>query len=198
MKRTFKWVRFLKVGVLMELIINEDNLNINEVQEFSTKVRAILVDENNRILVANYGNVILLPGGKVDEGETLSEAITGELNEELGQDYSANELDFFVILNYYQKNYPKRDGTSQNRLVQTHYFVGSYKGIKLDSRKLTEKEQKGNFRLELVSLEDLENMILNNKNNNPRNIYFQKELLTILASYKKMTQDTSIKKLELK
>jgi len=63
-------VCFFKVGVLMELIINEDNLNNNEVQEFSTKVRAILFDENNRILIANYGNVILLPGGKVDDGET--------------------------------------------------------------------------------------------------------------------------------
>ena len=182
----------------MELVINDDNLQFDEVKELTSKVRAILVDENNKILVANYGNVILLPGGKVDEGETLSEAITRELSEELGQDYSANELYFFVTLNYYQKNYPKRDGTFQNRLVQTHYFVGSYKGIKLDSRRLTEKEQKGNFRLELVSLEELENMILNNINNNPRNLYFQKELLTILVSYKKMTQDTSVKKLELK
>ena len=107
-------------------------------------------------------------------------------------------MDFFVTLNYCQKNYPKRDGTFQNRLVQTHYFLGLYKGIKKDSRKLTEKEQKGNFRLELVSLEELENMILNNKNNNPRNIYFQKELLAILASYKKIKQNVSVKQLELK
>ena len=53
----------------MELVINEDNLQFEEIQEFSSKVRAILVDGNNRILIANYGNVILLPGGKVDEGE---------------------------------------------------------------------------------------------------------------------------------
>lgn len=182
----------------MELIINEDNLNVYEVQEFSTKVRTILVDENNRILIANYGNVILLPGGKVDDGETNLEAITRELSEELGQDYNANELDFFVTLNYYQKNYQKRDGTFQNRLVKTHYFVGLYKGIKKDSRKLTEKEQKGNFRLELVSLEGIENMILKNVNDNPRNIYFQKELLTILASYKNIKENANIKKLELK
>lgn len=182
----------------MELIINEDNLQYSEVQEFSVKVRAILVDENNQILIANYGKVILLPGGKVDDGENISEAISREISEELGQNYSSEELDFFATLNYYQKNYPKRDGTLQNRLVQTHYFVGTYKGIKKELQKLTEKEQKDNFSLELVSLEDLENMILNNKNNNPRNVYFQKELLVILASYKNIKPNTNVKKLEIK
>ena len=182
----------------MELVINDDNLQFDEVQEFNSKARAILIDENNKVLIVNYSNVILLPGGKVDEGETVSEAITRELSEELGQDYSANELDFFVTLNYYQKDYPKRDGTFQNRLVKTHYFVGSYKGIKKASRKLTKKEQKGNFRLELVSLEDLEDIIFKNVNDNPRNIYFQKELLTILTSYKNIKQNVSVKQLELK
>jgi len=181
----------------MELVINEDNLQFNEVQEFSSKVRAILVDENKKILIANYYNVILLPGGKVDDGETLSIAITRELNEELGQDYNNEELDFFLTLKYYQKDYPKTNGTFKNRLVQTHYFIGQYKGIKKDSQKLSEREQKGNFRLELVSLEDLENMILENKNANPRNTYFQKELLTILSSYKNKNEYISTKKLGL-
>lgn len=182
----------------MELIINEDNLNVNDVQEFSTKVRAILIDENNQILIANYGNVILLPGGKVDEGETNLTAITRELSEELGQNYSSEELEFFATLNFYQKNYPKRDEAFQNRLVRTHYFMGPYKEVKNVKQKLTEKEQKSNFRLELVSLENLENIILNNKNNNPRNLYFQRELLIILDCYKNTKQNTSVKKLELK
>lgn len=181
----------------MELIINDDNLNINEVQEFSIKVRAILIDENNQMLIANYGNVILLPGGKVDNGETYYTAVIRELREEIGLEYSREELNYLVTLNYYQKNYPKREGTFQNRLVQTHYFVGQYKGIKKEEQKLTEKEQKFNFRLELISLEDLENIILSNENSNPRNIYFQRELLTILACYKNMKQSSVVKKLEL-
>ena len=159
-------------------------------------MRVILIDENNRILIANYGNIILLPGGKVDEGETNLIAITRELSEEIGCNYSVEELEFFTTLKFYQKNYPTRNGKLKNRLITTHYFVGKYKGISRQS--LTEKEQKDNFRLELVSLEDIENIILNNKNSNPRNIYFQKELLTILTCYKKTKQNISVKKLKLK
>ena len=181
----------------MQLVVNEDNLQDNEVQEFSSKVRAILIDENNNILVSNYFDVILLPGGKVDEGETIFTAIRRELNEELGEDYQNEELDFFATLNYYQKNYPKVDGNLKNRLVQTHYFIGLYKGIKENLQKLTEKERRGGFRLELVPLETLENMILNHINDNPRNIYFQKELLVILKNYNELFQDIGVKKLEL-
>ena len=181
----------------MEITINENNLQYNEIQDFSVKVRAILIDENNRILIANYGNVILLPGGKVDKDETNLTAIIRELKEELGQDYSSKELEYLATLNYYQKNYPKRDGKFQNRLVRTYYFFGPYKEIKIDEQKLTEKEQKSNFRLELVRFEDLENTILNNKTTNPRNEYFQKELFAMLACYKDTQKNIRILKLEL-
>ena len=67
----------------MDLLINDDNLQFDEVQEFNLKARAILIDENNRILIANYGNVILLPGGKVDEKESVSDAIIREFSEVL-------------------------------------------------------------------------------------------------------------------
>ena len=62
----------------MEVIINEANLKNEDINEFSSKARAILIDENNRILIANYGGVILLPGGKVDEGETPREGVARE------------------------------------------------------------------------------------------------------------------------
>ena len=35
----------------MQLVVNEDNLQDNEVQEFSLKVRAILIDENNSLTI---------------------------------------------------------------------------------------------------------------------------------------------------
>ena len=182
----------------MELIINEDNMSLNDIEEFNFKARAILVDENNKILIANYGKIILLPGGKVDENEIVYDAITRELREELGQNYTKEELDYMITLNYYQKNYPKRDGTLKSRAVQTYYFVGRYKGVSTIKQNLTEKEQKDNFKLELISLDKLENMILTNKNDNPRNAYFQKELLTVLNFYKSKYPNLTQTKTKLK
>ena len=178
----------------MELVINEENLRNQEIQEFNSKVRALLVDENNNILVANYGGVYLLPGGSIDEGEDIYNAITRELNEELGQKYDKDELELICTLLYYQKNYPKRNDTYRNRLIQTYYFVGKSKGVLETKQKLTEKELKDNFKLESIPLEELERIILENKSNNPRNIYFKKELLAILKQYK---NDINVKKLKL-
>lgn len=179
----------------MELIINDDNLDLKKIQELNSKVRALIIDENNNILIANYGNTILLPGGSIDPDETIENAILRELKEETGVEYSIDELTYLNTLKYYQKDYPKRDGSLQSRLIATHYFVGKYKGIRKQS--LTEKEQKDNFRLELFPIDKLEELILNNQTNNPRNMYFVKELITILKYYKQACSKSPVKRMIL-
>ena len=169
----------------MSLIINESNLEQKDIQEHNEKVRVLLVDDNDNILVANYGQVYLLPGGSIDQGENLYQAALRELKEETGMEYNLAELEYLNTIEYYQKDYPKRNNSVYNRLIKTNYLIARYKGIDLNCIELTEKERKDNFKLELVSLDDLEKLITNNKNDNPRNIFFQKELLTILEYYKK-------------
>lgn len=167
----------------MSLVINDDNLQLDDVQEFSSKVRGILINDENQVLVCNYGGVYLFPGGSIDEGETIIEALIRELSEEIGQDYKNDGLQYLNCLDYFQENYPKRNGRFQNRLVRTYYFVGKYKGISKEYQELTQKEKKDNFKLELISLNQLENIVLENINNNPRNVYFQNEILAILKFY---------------
>lgn len=169
----------------MEVLLNRDELLDNEINEKSLKVRALLFDENNNVLIANYNGVLMLPGGKVDKGENVSDALSRELSEELGNDYTSDELDYFMTLTHYQKDYPKMEDVIVNRVVKTHYYIGSYKDVNSGLQQLSEREKKANFKLELISFDELENIVLNNTNDNPRNKYFQDELLEVLNCYKK-------------
>lgn len=168
----------------MKIIINEDNLKTNNIEEYNIKTRAILINDNNEILVGNYNGTYLLPGGKIDNNEEIIDGLLRELEEETGTYYSNKELNYLCTIEYFQKNYPKINNKILNRLITTHYYMGEYKEISLNKIKLTENEQKGNFKLELIPLKKLENIIMENKNNNPRNIYFQKELLIVINFYR--------------
>lgn len=172
----------------MKIIINEYNLKNNDIEECNIKARAMLLNENKEILIANYGGTYLLPGGKIEYNEEIINGLLRELEEETGTYYNDKELNCLCTIEYFQKNYPKRTGERQNRLIITHYYIGEYKEISLSKIKLTENEQKGNFKLQLIPLKELENILMENENNNPRNIYFQKELLAVIDFYHNLTK----------
>lgn len=179
----------------MKLIINPYNLENNDIEEHNIKARAIIINDKEELLIANYGGTYLLPGGSINYNEDIISGLIRELKEETGIDYITNELEYLCHLDYYQKNYPKRNGWAKNRLITTYYYIGEFKEISKDNQTLTANELKDNFRLELIPLEELSNIIINNKTNNPRNIYFQNELLTIIKFYKETIHNKKIKTL---
>ncbi len=165
------------------IIINDCNLENKDIDKFGKKVRALLL-KDDKVLIAKYCNVVLFPGGSIDEGETADQAILRELHEELGIQYDITELAEFVLLKYYQKNYPTRDNKIVNRLQETKYYIGNYKGINLLSTERTESEKNGNFSLELVKIDDffsLSNQVIVN----PRKAYFDRENSEVIKLLKK-------------
>ena len=143
----------------------------------------LVLIKNDKILVSHYGGVILLPGGSIDSDETPDEAIIRELREEIGINYSIDELRKYMILKYYQSNYQTRDNEIINRMIKTYYYLGDYKGIDIYKVQRTEKEMKDNFYLELLSFEELMQS-LNTSSDNPRKEYFDKEINEVVKSLK--------------
>lgn len=170
----------------MMIDYNPNNLEEKDVEEEEEKVRLLIKNDNDEILVANYGGAYLLPGGKVDDNEFVIEALKREINEEVGPNIDESLISLISTFNYYQKDYPKRNGKVLNRKITTHYYMANMNiDLSKYKRNLTEKEIKGNFRLEWIKEKDLENIIRNNRNGkeNPRVSFISEELLKVLDLY---------------
>jgi ADP-ribose pyrophosphatase YjhB (NUDIX family) len=165
------WI-FVKVMLMNTIVINDNNLNENDVHKYGNKVRAILLSKD-KILVANYGGVVLLPGGSIDIDETIDDAIIRELLEETGYMYDLKELEQVFTIKHYQYNYPTRYDEVVNRLLTTHYYFGHFNEININNIRRTEKENKDNFSLHLIDIDDL--LLQNEDSNNPRKIFFDRE-----------------------
>ena len=182
----------------MKVNIHRGKLIKNEYVE-KTKVRAIIESEDNKFLIANYGGVLMFPGGKLEDNEYLVTAILRELKEEIGVEYSVNEIRALTVFKQFQPNYPTREGKIVDRTINTFYFTAPYKEVNIDGVELSEKEKVGKFKLELLTEEEIYNFIKNNKTNNPRRKYFVEELKTVMKTYKdNKKKDTKTLFLDLK
>ena len=166
-----------------KIIINEDNLEEKQIDKTNVKVRALLVLKR-QLLICNYGGVVMLPGGKPDNGETNIQGLIRELQEETGIIYNENELNELFLLEFFQHNYPTRENTVLNRLSKTYFYYGRFKGIDDDNKKMTEKERKDAFSLELIDIDDINSHLCDKSN--PRSEFFDREITEAVKVYKKL------------
>lgn len=163
----------------MNKVIIKDGEIVN--RRVSNKVRILNV-VNNQVLVSQYAELIMLPGGKIDEFETSVEALIREVREETG--YSLNESDIKPLIktDVYSSNYQSRDSQDLiDKNNETEYYVTDAK-IEISKQALTEKEKNGNYQLKRINIYELIDL-LKNSNSTSKEIAYSKELLVVLEEY---------------
>jgi len=143
-------------------------------------VRAVLFNDNDKVAlmhIAKY-DVYKLPGGGVDEGESLDEAFTREMLEETGCEAKKTDTIGITI--------EKRD---QWKMFQiSHCFIAKAKKVK--RLELTDEEKESGFSLHWVeSIDKALELVSKNKSDRYDDKYIKARDSAILQKAKEIIED---------
>ncbi len=171
------------------ILFNDHNLEKREMDQQVTKVRVALLNSQNELYLAHYNGVYLLPGGKVEVGEDLVTAATREIYEEAGIVLNLEDYEPHLLVIQYLSHYPKRTGNGyHNKLTKTYYYVVvTDQVLDISKRQLSEREKVGGFEIIQVNLTEILPLLRHNDTDNPRNLYFTRELQAVIDELKNMT-----------
>ncbi len=143
-----------------KIITNDNNLKEEDITENVIRVKVLLLNSRKEILLGYSDNEYQCPGGHVEDGESLIDAVNREIKEETGIELNIEKaIPFACVISYY-KDYPS---VGMNRKNEIYYFE-----IKTDERpdisntKYTAQEKAGNFELRYVPVIDVENEFMRN------------------------------------
>lgn len=153
----------------IEKVYNYDNLNFEEIDEKTTRARAIIINSNKEVLMC-YSNGLQhyeFPGGHLNNDETLEDGLKREILEETGITIDVKKIKKFYSIKYYCKNY---HNSGKNRLVEIFYYI-VYCDSKYDNskRQLDSNEIIQNYECQYIKINDLKDILIENKKTTKEN-----------------------------
>lgn len=154
---------------MKEIIYNYDLLNESDVNNTIQRVKALIINSNDEILLGYADKTYQFVGGHVEEGEELMPALMREIKEESG--IIMNDLDLmpFFRVKYYNRNYPKEGLNTLT--INNYYVVRTNLKPNNEERKLTDYEKEWNYTTKYIPkdqiLDILKNSLPEAKKKNP-------------------------------
>lgn len=164
--------------------VNKDKLKIEEITKEVTRIKVLLINSKEEILLGYSYHCYQFIGGHLEVGESLTDCLKREVLEEVGIKLKIKNIEPFLFKEEYYRNYPTM---GENYNSKIYYFL-----IKTDMRpnfsrtKYTEDEQKGNFHYQYVPLINFENTIIENYQKYEEAKVIGLEMLTAYREYLKL------------
>ena len=167
---------------MKKLITNDYNLKEKDMTEIVKRVKVLLINSNNEILLGYSHNEYQCPGGHVEDNESYIETINREVLEETGIELNIKEAEPFACTIGYYKDWPSID---KNRKIEIYYYeIKTDEKPKLEETQYTESEKDGNFELKYVPLNEVEKVFIENSKKYGDKHGITKEMLRVFEVYK--------------
>ena len=166
---------------MKQIIENKYNVLESDVTEVVKRVKVLIINSNNEILLAYSNNIYQFPGGHLEFGETIKECLKREIKEETGMEVDLSLINPFMMIKYYTRNY---FNSGKNRCNKIYYFVINTDNlINLKETNYTKEEKEGNYTVRYINLSDVEEELIDNANKYPRNKNIVYEMLQVISEY---------------
>lgn len=172
---------------MKDIITNEYNLNETDMTEIVKRVKMLIIDSSDNVLLGYSHNDYQFPGGHVEEGEELIQTVKRELMEETGIILENSDITPFARALGYYKDWPEK---GKNRKIEIYYYeIKTDEKPDLDNTSYTEHEKDGNFELRYIPLNNVEEELKNNIEKFGDKKGIAKEMLELFNIYKNMKDE---------
>lgn len=167
---------------MKQLITNNYNLTDNDMTEVVKRVKVLIINSKNEVLLGYSHNNYQFPGGHVEEGETLIQTVNREILEETGMDLGVSDLEPFACAIGYYKDWPAE---GKNRKIEIYYYeVKTDEEPNLEKTEYTENEKDGNFELKYIPLKTVEHVLRKNAEDYGDKRGIAREMIDLFEVYK--------------
>ena len=196
---------------MKEIIRNENNLKETDVTEVVKRVKLLIINSKDEILLGYSHNDYQFPGGHVEMGEDLLQTLGYSHNDyqfpgghvEMGEDLlqtvkreimeetgivlnNLNINPFAKMIGYY-KDWPEK---GKNRKIEIYYYeLKTDEKPNLNNTSYTEIEKDGNFELRYIPVNDVEEELKENAEKYGDKKGITKEMLELLSIYKNLKNE---------
>lgn len=169
---------------MKQIITNNYNLTDADMTEVVRRVKLLLVNSNNEVLLGYSHHEYQFPGGHVEQDEDLVDAINREALEETGIELNITHIEPFACAMGYYKDWPAE---GKNRKIEIYYYeIKTNKKPDLNKTSYTENEKNGNFELRYIPLSNVEEVLKNNALDFGDNKGIAKEMIDLFEVYKEI------------
>ena len=167
---------------MKKIITNNYNLKEEDMTEIVKRVKILMINSHNEILLGYSNHEYQLPGGHVEKNEELIDAINREVKEETGIELNIKDIEPFACSLGYYKDWPE---IGKNRKIEIYYYeIKTDKKPNLENTSYTESELDGNFELRYIPLDRVEEEFIENSKKYGDEHGITKEMLKVFKIYK--------------
>jgi len=168
---------------MKEFVINDDNLKDEDIEMKVVRVKGLIFNSKNQILLVYNNNTYQFPGGHLDENESIDECIKREIKEEIGIDVNVVD-DPFLSIETYDNNY---FGTGKKVLNTIYYYrIFSDEDPDITKTHYDELEANSEFKLFYINFKDIEEFIKNKIDEKEFDVRIAREMLHVVKEYNKI------------